>query len=282
MRAHLIADVPVGLFLSSGLDSGAIAALAARAQAGIRSFTLSFPGTAYDEAPLARKVAERCGTQHTEVPLDGAAMLARIDEAVAALDQPTMDGINTYFVSWAAREVGLKVALSGLGGDELFAGYASFANTALLAAAHSAGMVCAAAAAASHGAFARAALSGRACHAMQRAKPLPRGPIRIALPHPYFFARALFPPGQLERLIEPRFRPSTVGADGVTLEPTWLGWLERTASEAAKLRASGGNRLAGDALLHGQHVAARYRFGEHGAFTGSARAAAGYAAGGIC
>ena len=115
VRAHLIADVPVGLFLSSGLDSGAIAALAARTQAGIRSFTLSFPGTSYDEASLARKVAERCGTQHTEVPLDGSAMLARIDEAVAGLDQPTMDGINTYFVSWAAREVGLKVALSGLG-----------------------------------------------------------------------------------------------------------------------------------------------------------------------
>src|SRR4029077_12165373 len=75
VRAHLIADVPVGLFLSGGLDSGAIAALAARAQAGIRSFTLSFPGTAYDEAPLARKVAVRCGTKHTEVPLDDRAIL---------------------------------------------------------------------------------------------------------------------------------------------------------------------------------------------------------------
>jgi asparagine synthase (glutamine-hydrolysing) len=56
-----------------------------------------------------------------------------------------------------------------------------------------------------------------------------------ALPHPYYFARALFPPGQLERLMQPRFRPSTVGADGVTLEPTWLGWLERSADEARKL-----------------------------------------------
>ncbi len=60
-----------------------------------------------------------------------------------------------------------------------------------------------------------------------------------ALPHAYFYARALFPPGQLERLIEPRFRPSTVGADGVTLEPTWLGWLDRTASEAAKFEPVG-------------------------------------------
>lgn len=234
VRAHLIADVPVGLFLSGGLDSGALAALAARAQAGIRSFTLSFPGTSYDEAPLARQVAERCGTQHTNIPLDGAAMLRRIDEAVAALDQPTMDGINTYFVSWAAGEVGLKVALSGLGGDELFAGYASFANTALLE-----------------------QLTRLACfvpRTLRRAtSPLVASIIgtRLSrdaagkavaawidphtLPHPYFYARALFPLGQLERLVEPRFRPSTVGADGVTLEPTWLGWLDRAASEAGKL-----------------------------------------------
>src|SRR6202047_5351317 len=129
VRAHLIADVPVGLFLSSGLDSSAIAAVAARARAGICSFTLSFPGTAYDEAPLSRSVAKHCGTQHREVPLEGEAVVSRLDEAVASLDQPSMDGINTYFVSWAAREAGLKVALSGLGGDELFGGYATFSDT---------------------------------------------------------------------------------------------------------------------------------------------------------
>ncbi len=69
---------------------------------------------------------------------------------------------------------------------------------------------------------------------------MPRGPIPTHLPHPYFYARALFPPGQLKRLIEPRFRPSTVGSDGVTLEPTWLGWLDRTASEAGKLEPVAG------------------------------------------
>src|ERR1700757_3437900 len=129
VRAHLIADVPVGLFLSSGLDSSAIAAFAARVQKDIKSFTLSFPDTPYDEAPLARHVAEATGTKHTEIPLHGPDMLARLDEAVSALDQPTMDGVNTYFVSWAARQVGLKVALSGLGGDELFLGYSTFADT---------------------------------------------------------------------------------------------------------------------------------------------------------
>src|SRR5258706_11104540 len=129
VRAHLNADVPVGLFLSSGLDSGAIAALAAQARGGIQSFTLTFPGTAFDEADLARLAANRFKTKHTEVPLSGESVLARLDVALAALDQPTMDGINTYFVYWAAREVGLKVALSGLGGDELFAGYQTFADT---------------------------------------------------------------------------------------------------------------------------------------------------------
>jgi asparagine synthase (glutamine-hydrolysing) len=235
VRAHLIADVPVGLFLSSGLDSGGIAALAARAQAGIRSFTLSFPGTAYDESALAHKVAERCGTQHTEVPLDGAAMLARIDEAVAGLDQPTMDGINTYFVSWAAREVGLKVALSGLGGDELFAGYASFANTALLQRlTRLAWFVPRPLRRATAPLLASILAARMSRDAAGKAVSAWSDP--DTLPHPYFYARALFPPGQLERLIEPRFRPSTVGADGVTLEPTWLGWLDRTASEAGKLQ----------------------------------------------
>jgi asparagine synthase (glutamine-hydrolysing) len=233
VRAHLIADVPVGLFLSGGLDSGAIAALAGREQAGIRSFTLSFPGTLYDEAPLARKVAERCGTQHAEVPLDGSAVLARIDEAVAGLDQPTMDGINTYFVSWAAREVGLKVALSGLGGDELFAGYTSFANTALL---QKLTRLAWFVPRPLRQAFAPLMLSllGTRLSRDAAGKAVAAWIHPDTLPHPYFYARALFPPGQLERLIEPRFRPSTVGADGVTLEPTWLGWLDRTASEAGK------------------------------------------------
>jgi asparagine synthase (glutamine-hydrolysing) len=234
VRAHLIADVPVGLFLSSGLDSGAIAALAARAQAGIRSFTLSFPGTAYDESPLARKVAERCGTQHIEVSLDGVGILARLDEAVAGLDEPTMDGINTYFVSWAAREVGLKVALSGLGGDELFAGYASFANTALLQRLTRLAWFVPRPLRRAVAPLMASVLAVRMSRdAAGKAVAAWTGP--DTLPHPYFYARALFPPGQLERLMEPRFRPSTVGADGVTLEPTWLGWLDRAASEAGKL-----------------------------------------------
>ena len=123
----------MGLFLSGGLDSSAIAAFAARAQNGIQSFTLSFPDTPYDEAPLASVVAKHTGTKHTEIPLRGADMLARLEEALGALDQPTADGINTYFVSWEARQAGLKVALSGLGSDELFGGYGTFASTPMIA-----------------------------------------------------------------------------------------------------------------------------------------------------
>jgi len=231
VRAHLIADVPVGLFLSSGLDSGAIAALAAREQQGIRSFTLAFPGTAYDESALTRVVAGRCGTQHTEIPLDGNAIPARLDEALAALDQPTMDGINTYFVSWAAREAGLKVALSGLGGDELFAGYSTFADTPRLSQlATAAKFVPSALRGTTSGMLRSLLASGRSPDAAMKATAAWRNPER--LPHPYYFARALFPPGEIEKLIEPRFRPSTLAADGYTLEPTWLGWLQLAADEA--------------------------------------------------
>lgn len=231
IHGHLLADVPVGLFLSSGLDSTAIAAIAARQQPGIRSFTLAFPDTAYDEGPLSGKVARHTGTHHTEVPLQGADMLVRLEEAVAALDQPSMDGINTYFVSWAARQVGLKVALSGLGGDELFAGYQSFADTPRL-------MRLDAIARFVPGAFRRVTsplvktFLGHRISADAVRKATGAWLMPDVLPHPYFFTRLLFPPSELRRLTEPRFRSSRVSADGVNLDPTWLAWLERAADQA--------------------------------------------------
>jgi asparagine synthase (glutamine-hydrolysing) len=239
VRAHLIADVPVGLFLSSGLDSSAIAAFAARAQSGIQSFTLSFPDTPYDEAPLAAVVAKHTGTKHKAIPLRGADMLARLEEAQGALDQPTMDGINTYFVSWAAREVGLKVALSGLGGDELFAGYPTFADTPRLARLELASRFV-------PGAFRRISAplvntllrQGSSADGARKARDAWLMP--DALPHPYFFTRLLFPPSELGRLMEARYRSSSVGQDGVTLEPTWLGWLERVADQAQAMKPVAG------------------------------------------
>jgi len=239
VRAHLIADVPLGLFLSSGLDSSAIAALAGREQRGIRSFTLTFPDTEYDEGPLARLVAQRTGTQHTEVPLNGSDVLARLDEAIAALDQPTMDGINTYFVSWAAREVGLKVALSGLGGDELFAGYRTFADTSKLMRLEMLSRFV-------PGAFRRVSspllntLVARNGSADAARKASDAWLMPDLLPHPYFFARLLFPPSELPKLTEPRYRTSRVAPDGVTLAPTWLAWLERAADQARAAEPIGG------------------------------------------
>jgi asparagine synthase (glutamine-hydrolysing) len=239
VRAHLIADVPVGLFLSSGLDSSAVAAFAARAQKGIRSFTLSFPDTPYDEAPVARRVAEATGTHHTEVPLNGTDMLMRLDEAVAALDQPTMDGINTYFVSWAAREVGLKVALSGLGGDELFAGYPTFVDTPRLARLELLARFVPLAFRRVSTPLVSSLLAKRgSADAGRKAGDAWLAP--NVLPHPYFFTRLLFPPSDLWRLTEPRFRNSAVAADGVTLDPTWLGWLERAADQTRELEPVAG------------------------------------------
>jgi len=129
VASHLVADVPVGVFLSSGLDSTAIAALASRAQGGIHTFTVAFTDADFSEAETARRTAGRLGTTHSELTLSDAEMTERLDEAVAAFDQPSMDGINTYFVSWAARQAGLKVALSGLGSDEIFGGYGTFRET---------------------------------------------------------------------------------------------------------------------------------------------------------
>ena len=239
VSVHLVADVPVGLFLSSGLDSCTIAALAAKSRGEIESFTLTFPGTPFDEAELARLASKAFGTKHKEIPLSGDAIVTRLDEALGALDQPTMDGINTYFVSWAAKQVGLKVALSGVGGDELFGGYSTFADTPRLAKLIRAAwfvprplrhLV----------APLLASLASRKESPDAAPKAMAAWISPDALPQAYFFARSLFPPDRLDRVIEPRFRPSTIGADGVTLDPTWLGWLERTSDEARKMEPLAG------------------------------------------
>jgi asparagine synthase (glutamine-hydrolysing) len=131
--SHLVADVPVGVFLSSGLDSTAIAALASRARAGIHTFTVAFADAEFSEAEIARRTAGRLGAEHSELTLSDQEMIARLEEAIAGFDQPSMDGVNTYVVSWAARQAGLKVALSGLGSDEIFGGYSPFRSTSKVA-----------------------------------------------------------------------------------------------------------------------------------------------------
>lgn len=124
---RLVSDVPVGVFLSGGMDSSAIVALAATAsKTPVHSFTVTFDETAYDESVFAQDVARRFGATHHLVHLSSQKLLDHIDDALGALDQPSADGTNTYFVAKAAREAGLAVALSGIGGDELFGGYSGF------------------------------------------------------------------------------------------------------------------------------------------------------------
>ena len=134
VERHLESDVPVTVFLSGGLDSSGVAALAARhAGAGIDGFTVTFTERRFDEREVARTVARRFGIRHHEIPLGGDDLLAALPAAFAAMDQPTLDGINTWVVSQAVRAHGAKVVLSGLGGDELFAGYPSFRRARALA-----------------------------------------------------------------------------------------------------------------------------------------------------
>src|SRR5437667_2331066 len=131
VRRHLIADVPVGVFLSSGVDSTIIAALAAEEGGSLQTVTLGFDeykGTANDEAPLAEEVARLYGSEHRTVRVTRSDFENRFDHLFWSMDQPTIDGVNSYWVSHAAQQSGLKVALSGLGGDELFGGYPSFSQ----------------------------------------------------------------------------------------------------------------------------------------------------------
>ncbi len=133
LRAHSAADVPVGAFLSGGLDSTALVALMAHAGGSrLKTFSIGFEETGYSEAETAADNARHLGTDHHSTVLTGARLAAEIDTVITSLDQPTGDGINTYYASQAARAGGVTVAVSGLGADELFGGYPSFANTTRL------------------------------------------------------------------------------------------------------------------------------------------------------
>jgi asparagine synthase (glutamine-hydrolysing) len=129
---HLLADVPVACFLSGGLDSAVVTALACRlSDQPVASFCVGFPDSPLDERAQARQMAEHCGSEHHELTIAPEQALAWVERALAVQDAPSADGINTYLVCRAVAEQGLKVALSGLGGDELFGGYPSFQRVPL-------------------------------------------------------------------------------------------------------------------------------------------------------
>ncbi len=124
VRVRLVSDVPLGAFLSGGLDSSSVVMLMRAATDGpIRTCSMVFEEAEYSEAPYARAVAEAAGAEHFERVVTAQDVLAELDAVLASLDQPSVDGVNTWFVSQTARQAGLTVALSGLGGDELFGGY---------------------------------------------------------------------------------------------------------------------------------------------------------------
>ena len=225
VRCHLLADVPLGIFLSSGIDSTALAALASRQRSGVKTFTVVFPEQEFSEAVLARRTADLLGTEHSELLLSGDEMQSRLDDAVAAFDQPSADGINTYFVSWAARQAGLKVALSGLGSDEIFGGYSTFNSTPRVAR-----MM----------AFSRLlpsplrAAGNASIRAWAGWTPHPDSILKLAgafsgptdFPHPYFFTRTLFPPRTAAQLL----RANRAGWEGSLP----CAWMAAAAAEAAQ------------------------------------------------
>ena len=134
VRHHFVSDVPVGVFLSGGMDSTAIVALASdRRGSGLHTFSLAFPGSDLDEGDQARRIAAHFKTDHHEWAVDGATAAALFEEFLAAADQPSIDGFNTFIAARLARRHDTKVVLSGLGGDELFGGYPSFRDVPRLA-----------------------------------------------------------------------------------------------------------------------------------------------------
>ena len=226
VRKHLIADVPIGVFLSSGIDSTTLAALASREVPGVHTFTVAFPEKEFSEAGLARRTAEKLGTTHQEVMLSGDEMLGRLPGALGALDQPSMDGINTYLVSWSARQAGLKVALSGLGGDEVFGGYSTFRRTAhyqrIAALGNRVPSGLRAAVAAAAGTAGAPFVSADAARKFAGLWTSPE-----SLPDPFYFGRALFTPTQVSGLMN--------RATDEPAEPLWWKWLSESAAQTRNL-----------------------------------------------
>jgi asparagine synthase (glutamine-hydrolysing) len=130
VERRLIADVPFGAFLSGGIDSSIIVGLMSQLASGkVKTFSVSFEESAFSEAKYAQKIATKFQTEHHEIKLKITDFFKELPEALRAMDHPSGDGANTYVVSKATKNEGITMALSGLGGDELFAGYPVFTRT---------------------------------------------------------------------------------------------------------------------------------------------------------
>ena len=130
---HLVGDVPVGLFLSGGVDSSSIVSLANTRNRGLlQSFSVTFSESSFSEGKFSRLMADQYCMNHTEINLSAEDLLHFLPQAIEAMDQPTIDGINVYTISKAVRETGIKAVLSGQGGDEVFGGYPNFKRIPLI------------------------------------------------------------------------------------------------------------------------------------------------------
>ena len=133
VRSRIIGDVPVGAFLSGGIDSSSIATLLSHVSENkFKTISVGFREKEFDESEFSLQIAKSFGTDHQTLLIEREDLLKSLPISISAMDQPTVDGINTFLISQAARNSGLKVILSGLGGDELFAGYNSFSQVPIL------------------------------------------------------------------------------------------------------------------------------------------------------
>jgi asparagine synthase (glutamine-hydrolysing) len=197
VRMQLVSDVPVGVFLSGGIDSSALVGILSRSGVRPSTFSIVFREADYSEAEYSRAVAHQFGTDHHEITVSQADLFDAIDPAIHAMDLPTIDGINTYFVSERTRATGIKVALSGLGGDEIFAGYSSFRSVPRMEKVASAWR---------H--VPRAVLNSLAA-AFEALAPISDQNRKLAAlarngganSDPYFLTRSLFAPGQQNELL---------------------------------------------------------------------------------
>ena len=227
VRDHMVADVPLGVFLSSGLDSTSLVALGSRFQSDLHTFTVVFPEQRYSEAKISRQTAKRFKTRHQEILLSPDMLLAQLEDAVKSLDQPTMDGLNTYFVSRAARQGGLKVALSGLGSDEIFGGYSTFVTTPRAAFVAGLGRWIPAP---FRRITAAAAVRIAAGDSVGKAAAAWRSPEDF--PHAYYFTRLLFTPSRVRRLLAPYFESNEYRRDS---QYPWRARMRETARQAGLL-----------------------------------------------
>lgn len=252
VRLHLASDVPLGIFLSGGVDSSAVAHLAQQSsQTPIHTFTLAFEEAEHNEGGYARSIAQAIGTEHRELLLTESLFTSRLDDALASLDQPSFDGLNSYFMSHAVAQAGFKVALVGSGGDELFGGYTSFRDLPVLArwARRTGWMPPALKHRLARALAALKQASGNGFPAQTRWAKLPemvaRGEDLLGL---YQMAYALFLPQQHRQLLGPQTRDRV--RDGLPdAMRAWLGDATASRSDLAAISALEQRLFLGERLL---------------------------------